>query len=219
MTEKQKKLIQQWFNKADNDFKTAKTLLDNSPELTDIITFHCQQAVEKYFKSYLIELDIMFKKTHNLIYLLDLMNEKIDVPEKLYEIAEDLNDYAVEIRYPREIEGNPTKKEAEKAYQSALEAKNYISEKVNKPENITKVEVKQWLIENEGNEFTQIRGQPFTYKVEGNHIVPSTTNQNIPIKHILEGYKRNPETTTEVNDLRGPSYISALINDQRFLND
>ena len=130
MTEKRNILIQQWFNKANNDLKTAKILLDNSPELSDMITFHCQQAVEKYFKCYLIEMDIIFKKTHNLIYLLDLMNEKIDIPERLYKIAEELNDYAVEIRYPREIEGNPTKKETEKAYQSALEVKNYISEKI-----------------------------------------------------------------------------------------
>jgi len=130
MTEKQKKLIQQWFEKATNDIKTAKILLDNSPELTDIITFHCQQAVEKYLKCYLIKLDIVFKKTHDLNYLLDLMTEKINVPEKMYGIAKELNDYAVEIRYPREIGGTPTKIEAKKAYQLALEIKNYISEKI-----------------------------------------------------------------------------------------
>ena len=131
MTKKQKKLIQQWFDKASNDLKTAKILLDDSPELTDIITFHCQQAVEKFFKCYLIKLDIVFKKTHNLTYLLDLIEEKIDVPEKMYKIAETLNDYAVEIRYPRELEGNPAKKEAEKAYEMTLEVKNYISNKIN----------------------------------------------------------------------------------------
>ena len=131
MTEKQKKLIQQWFDKANNDLKTAKILLDDSPELTDIITFHCQQAVEKFFKCYLIKLDIVFKKTHNLTYLLDLMEEKINVPGKMYKVAETLNDYAVEIRYPRELEGNPSKKEAEKAYEMTLEVKDYISDKIN----------------------------------------------------------------------------------------
>lgn len=83
---------------------------------------------------------------------------------------------------------------------------------------VTKELVKKWLREKEGKKFTQIRGQSFTYTLKNSYIIPSTTNQNIPIKHILEGYKREPQKTTEVNDLRGPSYIYAIITDDSFLN-
>ncbi|MCG2760389.1 MAG: HEPN domain-containing protein [Candidatus Delongbacteria bacterium] len=42
------------------------------PEYLDTVTFHCQQAVEKYLKAYLIYLVIDFKFTHDSVYLLDL---------------------------------------------------------------------------------------------------------------------------------------------------
>ncbi|SDL53094.1 HEPN domain-containing protein [Halarsenatibacter silvermanii] len=130
MTEKRKKLIQQWFEKAENDLKAAKTILDNSPGLTDMTAFHCQQAVEKYFKCYLIKLDINFGKSHNLVYLLDLIGEDEDISGEIYKIAAKLNDYAVEVRYPREIGEIPTKEEAKEAYQLALKAKDYVADKI-----------------------------------------------------------------------------------------
>lgn len=84
--------------------------------------------------------------------------------------------------------------------------------------SITKEEVKRWLLKFEGECFNQIRGQSFTYQVKGNYIIPSTTDYNIPIKDILEGYNRKPIDTTELQDLRGPSYVYAIVNDNRFLN-
>ena len=94
------KHIKEWIEKADHDLVSAKVIFTNIPEYFDIIAFHCQQAVEKYIKSALIFFDIEFLRTHDLIYLLDLLSRKIDIDEDTYEKAITLNGFSVQIRYP-----------------------------------------------------------------------------------------------------------------------
>lgn len=70
--------------------------------------------------------------------------------------------------------------------------------------------------ENEGKIFHQIRGQEFTYTVNGPAIIPSTTNQNIPRTHFEEASKLLPLiNTVPVQHLRGPSYLFAVLMDRR----
>jgi HEPN domain-containing protein len=94
--------IIQWIIKGDHDLGTAKITYLNIPEYLDTVTFHCQQAVEKYLKAYLIFQSIPFRYTHDLIYLLELISEKdLDFNEYYNQISE-LQSYAVEVRYPHE---------------------------------------------------------------------------------------------------------------------
>ena len=76
-----------------------------------------------------IDQNIKFKKTHSISYLLDLMNDIENISEELYEKAELLESYAVEIRYPDNWY-EPTKNEAIEAYNVALEFRKYILERV-----------------------------------------------------------------------------------------
>jgi HEPN domain-containing protein len=46
-------IVKQWFEKGDHDFGTAKITYLHLPKYRDTIAFHCQQAMEKYLKSYL----------------------------------------------------------------------------------------------------------------------------------------------------------------------
>ncbi len=98
--DKIKELVKEWIHKADHDLGMAKLALENKPEFTDSICFHCQQAVEKYLKAYLVWLNIRFQKKHSLSYLLDLISEHEKVSDVIYEESEKIEDYAVEIRYP-----------------------------------------------------------------------------------------------------------------------
>jgi hypothetical protein len=67
-----------------------------------------------------------------------------------------------------------------------------------------------------GEEFTQIRGQKFKYTFHYSHINPSTTNQNIPRVHFEQAYEQVPlKSTSQINHLRGPSYIFAILMDRR----
>jgi len=95
-------LVNNWIIKADHDLGTAKITFLHIPEYLDTVTFHCQQAVEKYLKSYLIFLEIDFKFTHDSVYLLDLITLKDKAFSEFYERVSELESYAVEVRYPNE---------------------------------------------------------------------------------------------------------------------
>jgi HEPN domain-containing protein len=69
-------------------------------ERQDGICFHCQQCAEKYLKGFLQERAIPFGKTHNLIYLLDLI-VAVDPAWDVYrQDVHVLSGFAVQFRYP-----------------------------------------------------------------------------------------------------------------------
>lgn len=94
--------VKKWIRKGDHDLGTAKITFMHIPEYLDTVTFHCQQAVEKYLKSYLIFLSTSFRFSHDLVYLLDLITQKDRDFESFYDTVSELQGYAVEIRYPNE---------------------------------------------------------------------------------------------------------------------
>jgi len=94
------KYIKQWLNRADNDIKIVEHELSfpKTEILKDIVCFHCQQAVEKYLKSFLIYNKIEISKTHNIELLL-MKCAEIDIEFNQIDIKE-LSNFAVDIRYP-----------------------------------------------------------------------------------------------------------------------
>ena len=94
--------IKQWIIKGDHDLGTAKITYLHIPDYLDTVTFHCQQAVEKYLKAYLIFQTTTFRFSHDLVYLLDLINQNDSDFEEYYDSVSELQGYAVEIRYPNE---------------------------------------------------------------------------------------------------------------------
>lgn len=127
-------LVKEWIHKAEHDLGMAQLALENKPEYTDSICFHSQQASEKYLKAYLVFLDIRFEKKHGLGYLLDLINEKEKVSDEFYEMAEKLEDYAVEIRYPDDW-FEPEAEDAEESIKIARKVKEFVLSKVNLDKN------------------------------------------------------------------------------------
>lgn len=93
-------IIQQWVEMADHDLGTAKIVFQHLPDYYETVAFHCQQAVEKYLKALLIDFDIPFKRSHSLVYLLDLLSSRININQKIYDNAIRLNNFGVKIRYP-----------------------------------------------------------------------------------------------------------------------
>jgi hypothetical protein len=67
-----------------------------------------------------------------------------------------------------------------------------------------------------GETFQQIRGKKFSYVVNGDYVDLSSTNHRIPKKHFQEALLMVPlPSTVEVQHLRGPSYIYAILMDKR----
>jgi HEPN domain-containing protein len=92
--------LRDWIEKADHDLGTAILINQHIPDYSDTLAFHCQQAVEKYIKCLLEKNSIQFKRSHDLRYLLDLLDEAIPINFELYERIMKLNAFSVEIRYP-----------------------------------------------------------------------------------------------------------------------
>lgn len=107
-----------WFEKAGSDLRSAEVLLSlDRPELENGL-FHCQQAAEKYLKGLLAHSGQNPPRTHDLVALLDLLVPVRSRLESLYEPAEVLAPYAVQVRYPF-VSDPPTEEEAEAALRAA----------------------------------------------------------------------------------------------------
>ena len=96
-----KKQVEAWIKFAEKDMLTVSEIIEN-PNLTNIVAFHCQQAIEKYFKAFIIENGKSPARNHNLLALYGVIKEITDL-----NINEDLlstvNDIYLESRYPGEI--------------------------------------------------------------------------------------------------------------------
>jgi len=119
-----------WITKAENDLKAVKQLLTFEDSPTDVISFHCQQSVEKYLKAYLTLVDVRVKKIHDLKTILYLcMGEDKDFKELDTEEISNLTFYAVEIRYHEDyIE--LTIDEAEELYKIARKVRDFVRGKL-----------------------------------------------------------------------------------------
>ena len=118
-------LIRRWMAKAEEDLEMCRVALEHRPDLVEAICFHVQQAAEKSIKALLVEYDISFRKVHSLVYLLDLVADRLKDAERLYDLAEKLEGYSVEIRYS-DTELQLTQEDAKKAYHAAVMIKGII---------------------------------------------------------------------------------------------
>ena len=85
-------------------------------------------------KDNLVKLNVLFKRSHGLDYLLDLIVDVEAVPDEIYDSAEVLEDYGVNIRYP---DGwfEPTLEDVEEAYNAAKKLKGFINTRIEKSED------------------------------------------------------------------------------------
>jgi HEPN domain-containing protein len=116
--EVKREFTRQWLEKAEGDYKTSGHLLPAGKGHLEAVTFHSQQASEKYLKALLVWHQIEFPKTHDLDLLLKLVSSR--EPELATSLADAgiLTPYGVEYRYPGEYP-DVTMNEAQKAFEIA----------------------------------------------------------------------------------------------------
>lgn len=124
MTDKQQ-YLQRWLDKAEKDLRVAvhEFAIDKQDRVNEAVCFHCQQAVEKYLKAYLIYKEMDFGKTHNLEYLIKLCSEGDESFSQL-EVG-NLSFFAVEVRYPDDFY-IPTEKETQESIKLAKNIKDFV---------------------------------------------------------------------------------------------
>lgn len=128
MNKDEKEYIKEWLTKAEHDLIAAKTLIQNRPDISDTVCFHCQQAVEKFFKAYLIYRGVNIMKTHSVTFL----QVKCSELDKDFEDVDlrNLDDFAVDIRYP-DVSFMPELIEAHEYLQIAERIKELVQRKIN----------------------------------------------------------------------------------------
>ena len=84
---------------ARRDLAAVEALLDNTTIHDSTIGFHAQQTVEKALKAVLSAKGIVFRRTHDLAELLDLIADSQIAPPPAADTLDELNPYAVEARY------------------------------------------------------------------------------------------------------------------------
>jgi HEPN domain-containing protein len=120
--------VEDWIKFAEKDIMAASEIIGNS-DLTNIVAFHCQQAIEKYFKAFIMENDKPLSKIHNLPTLYGTVKDikNLDIDEDLLAIV---NKVYLDDIYPGEMgllpDGLPTNEEAHEF----LEYDKLIEEKI-----------------------------------------------------------------------------------------
>jgi HEPN domain-containing protein len=118
-----------WIDKAEKDLLTAEHEMTFTDRVAESICFHCQQAVEKFLKAYLIYLNIPFPKTHEIGELITRCETKDNQIKEFKEESDILTDYAVEVRYPDDWY-EPTSEETKQAIEIAKRIKEYVIKKI-----------------------------------------------------------------------------------------
>lgn len=97
---KNKNQANEWIIRARSNIARAKSGRISPDILYEDLCFDAQQAVEKALKSVCISREIIFPRTHDIAYIMELLERGgVEVPENLQQ-AKILSDYAVETRYP-----------------------------------------------------------------------------------------------------------------------
>ena len=111
--------------KAENDLKDAKILYNSNEASAEGICFHCQQAVEKFLKAYLVYNNKEINKTYDISELLQSCKNIDNAFSELERLnIDDITNYAVIVRYD-DI------KDAEEAIAIAGHVKLFALKKIN----------------------------------------------------------------------------------------
>ncbi len=128
-----KKRAELWIRLCDNDLHSAQVEFTETKHYT-LVGFLCQQATEKYLKSFLMLHGISIEKklkTHNLIFLLahcdKIDNDFNDWEEEL----KFLNDFYIDTRYPADHGQISLEKEARKCIKYTEQFVKFIKNKIN----------------------------------------------------------------------------------------
>ena len=117
--------VQQWLEKAEEDLEAARILHQSKLKGYSTCAFHCQQAVEKYLKAFLVRHQIEFRKTHDLEELLNLCERGSPSISKEISFCTWLTPFGVEYRYPTEYP-EVDRQTAQKAVEDSQKVKDAV---------------------------------------------------------------------------------------------
>ena len=120
-----------WFEKAEHDFVAVRKIMVGDDVPWDVVTFHAQQAAEKYLKGFLRFRDTRPPKIHDLSRLLDLCLAHDASLASLRSDCIELTDAGYQSRYPDSTD-DPGEDVARHAVEIARHISDAIRERVPK---------------------------------------------------------------------------------------
>jgi HEPN domain-containing protein len=129
-----KKETECWLNAAEDDLGVIREIIGNG-NLTNMVAFHSQQAIEKCMKAILEEREANVLRTHNIITLRGKVEKYIDIGV-CQDIFDQINELYIDSRYPTDIgllpQGKPSMEIAREFFDVSIEIcskiRGYLSE-------------------------------------------------------------------------------------------
>ncbi|MEN8155727.1 MAG: HEPN domain-containing protein [Bacteroidota bacterium] len=127
MNNETKLYVKQWIAKANEDLLVVDKLTEFQIIAKSAVCFHCQQAVEKFLKAFLISRGIDIHRTHNIEFLLSECAEIDSVFSGID--PKNLSDFGVDVRYPGDLY-EPSEDEVSEYKEIAFSIQRIVSEKL-----------------------------------------------------------------------------------------
>ena len=119
------KVVQEWIEKAESDFKFAEYSLENTEYFTHVC-FHFQQSAEKYIKAFIVSKELPLEKIHNLMDLLVICKNGGYSFDRLADAASLLDSCYIDTRYPVHWPSNYSKAKATQAFEAAKQIRDTV---------------------------------------------------------------------------------------------
>ena len=119
-------ILQEWINKAEDDFQFARISLNENKPFYAHICFLFQQSAEKYLKTFILTQNLKFQKTHDLSMLLKTCLKKTPALIELSNDCDFLATFYLETRYPVHWPTTFSNEDAELSYQAAERIRSFI---------------------------------------------------------------------------------------------
>ncbi len=114
-----------WYVKAKSDLNGAIILYENNADLS-LVAFHCQQAIEKMLKGYILKRTGKLLEGHSLVFLIRKASAfDVDMKKYLKDCAF-VNQFYIETRYPSDLPDAVDGDEAKECLDTAFEIVEYI---------------------------------------------------------------------------------------------
>jgi HEPN domain-containing protein len=122
-------LVKEWMRHAEEDLFSANILFNNpARQIAGVCCFLAQQCAEKALKAFIVFHGEEPKKTHDLLLLCEKCAVYDDSFSQLFDSCDDLQSFAVEIRYPNAL--NAKGNTAERAIKDAQKIYDFCKERI-----------------------------------------------------------------------------------------
>ena len=123
-----------WFDKAKTDLRGAQILFEAEAGNSHV-AFHCQQAIEKMLKGFVLKHTKELLEGHSLVFLIRRASRIDEEMRKFTKDCAFVNQFYIETRYPADGPDEVDEYEVNECLQTAIDVLSYINNKEESEQN------------------------------------------------------------------------------------